>query len=141
MSNVKTVCYYHITCEFQSESTLYSSCPFRRFSPHMGENAHVNTVRCTMVCDVYFFFPKTLWIYQRDYAHKHSIFKKPKTNVFLLHLLTRSNICNTTDVTLFNEVRSKVWKRNCPNSYIRYIKLKESRSHYFSIHSWRFFLR
>ena len=60
----------------------------------MWQNAHVNTVRRAMMCDVYFPFPKISLLYEKDYPHIHSIFKKPQTNVFIFHLLTYSNIYN-----------------------------------------------
>ena len=65
---------------------------FRRFSTCMRQNARINTVRRVMVSDVYFPFSNILYLSQRDYAHIHSIFKKPKINVFILHLLTCLNI-------------------------------------------------
>ena len=56
--------------------------PFQEILTTMRQNAHTNNLRQAMVCDVYF----------RDFIkgimHIYSIFKKPKTNVFILHLLT-----------------------------------------------------
>ena len=37
--------------------------PFRRFSTLVWQNACKNTVRCAMVCDVYFPLPKILQLY------------------------------------------------------------------------------
>ena len=39
-----------------------------------------------MVCDIYFLFSK-FYNFIKGIKHMHSIFKKPKTNVFILHLL------------------------------------------------------
>ena len=47
-----------------------------------------------MACNVYFPFPKVLYLYQRNYAHILSIFKKPKTGVLIFDLLNCSNIYN-----------------------------------------------
>ena len=60
--------------------------PFRRFSTSMWQNACANTVRSAMVCNIYFPFLK-FYNFIKGIIHIHSIFKKPKTNVFIHHLL------------------------------------------------------
>ena len=61
-----------------------SKGPFRRFSMCVWQIAHTNTVRRAMVCNVYFPFSKIF----KGIMHRHSIFKKPKSNVFIFHILT-----------------------------------------------------
>ena len=46
--------------------------------------------------------------------HIQSIFEKPKTNVFILYLLSCKNICSKTIYLSLNKLASKVWKKNCP---------------------------
>ena len=68
----------------------------------MLQNAHVYTVSCAMVT---------------------CIFKKPKTNVFILYLLTYITyyyyqIFITAAELMYlclNKLPSRVWKKNCPN--------------------------
>ena len=60
---------------------------------HVWQNTHTNTVKCVMVCNVYFPFPKILQLYERVYAQRYSIYKKSKKNVTFL-LLNCSNIYN-----------------------------------------------
>ena len=61
--------------------------PFQEFSMHVWQNAHANTFMHAMVCDVFFFFLK-FYNFIKGIMRIHSIFKKPNTNVFILHLLT-----------------------------------------------------
>ena len=75
LGHVKSILY---VCSFK----IYTLAgPVRRFSTHMWQNVYINIIRCGMKCDVYFPFLKVL-------------FKKPKMNVFIFHLLAFSNICN-----------------------------------------------
>ena len=67
-----------------------------------------------MMWDVYYPLCNILWIYWRDYVHIQSIFEKPKTNVFILYLLSCENICSKTIYLSLNKLTSKVWKKNCP---------------------------
>ena len=75
LGHVKSILY---VCSFK----IYTLAgPVRRFFTHMWQNVYINIIRCGMKCDVYFPFLKVL-------------FKKPKMNVFIFHLLAFSNICN-----------------------------------------------
>ena len=49
-----------ITKNKNSWDILLRHDPFERFSLHVWQNTHVNTVRCAIVCHVYFSFPKIL---------------------------------------------------------------------------------
>ena len=40
--------------------SFHMDSPFRRFSTCLWQNAHVNTVRCAMMYDMHFPFPKML---------------------------------------------------------------------------------
>ena len=60
---------------------------FRRFSTCVWQNARANTVRRAMVCDVYFLSQK-FYNFIKGIMRIHSILKKPKANVLILHLLT-----------------------------------------------------
>ena len=75
--------------------------------------------------------------------HIHITFLKNIRQMFLFFTYQFVQIFityNRTDVSLFKQVRSKVWKKICPNFYIQVTKLEESRSHYFPIYSWSFSL-
>ena len=54
-----------LALNFQSDISkhyflYYFSDPFKRFFTYMWQNAHVNNVRCAMVCNVCFSFSKLL---------------------------------------------------------------------------------
>ena len=65
--------------------------PFRRFSTRVWQNARANTVKLAMVCDMYFSFFYDLIIMLKGLCAYTFIFK---TIVFILNLLTCSNIYN-----------------------------------------------
>ena len=63
LQEVKNYCFLNISDEEHGciqQKFVPLTGPFRRFSTHVWQNAHINTVRCTMVCDVYSLFPKLL---------------------------------------------------------------------------------
>ena len=41
----------------------HNASPFRRLSTSMWQNGGINSIRCAMVWDVYFSFPKLLQLY------------------------------------------------------------------------------
>ena len=80
--------YVHNLC-----AQIHTKCrPFQKIFNACGK-IHTNTVKCVMVCNVYFPFPKILQLYERVYAQRYIIYKKSKKNVTFL-LLNCSNIYN-----------------------------------------------
>ena len=78
--------------------TIQASGPFRKLSVCIWQNAHANTVRCAMSIFLFLKF----YNFIKGITHIHSTFKKPKTNVFILHLLTL-NIYNSQRNDVYSE--------------------------------------
>ena len=75
-------------------SVLPLSGPFRRFSTSIWQNARLNTISRAMVCDMYFSFFKIFLTTLKGLLAFACIYKKVKIIVFILNLLTCSNIYN-----------------------------------------------
>ena len=80
------------------------SRPFQEIFNGCVANARANTVRCAISI---FFFLK-FYNFIKGIMHIHSIFKKPKTNVFTLHLLQLAT----------EQCKAKSMEKNCPIFFI-----------------------